>query len=123
MVIRAQDGDLRFVTLADRFATLQDAQQYYQEQVGLLAQTATATGGQQATTGLGRIKGNQASYRLILLDSNIVVTFATPRIAQPQAFQAYFAQLALIIDQRGHRCQFTANLKPVTGSPAMCAQA
>ncbi len=121
-IIRNQDGDLRFVALVDRFDTLQDAQQYYQEQVGLLSQTAMAAGGQQATTGLGRIKGDQASYRLILLDSNIVVTFATPRTDQPQAFQPYFAQLALTIDQRGHRCQFTADLKPVAGSPAMCGQ-
>lgn len=121
--IHTQAGALRFVVLADRFNMLQNAQQYYQEQVGLLSQTAAASAGQQAATGLGRITGDQASYRLILLDRNIVVILATPRIAQPQAFQAYFAQLALLIDQRGHRCQFNANLQAVAGAPALCSQA
>ncbi len=121
-VVRNQAGNLRFVVLVDRFTTLQDAQQYYQEQVGLLSRTAAASAGQQAMSGLGRVKGDQASYRLVFLDRNVVVTLATPRTAQPQAFQAYFAQLALILDQRGHRCQFTANLKPIAGSPAICGQ-
>jgi hypothetical protein len=38
-------------------------------------------------------------------------------------FQNYFAQLAQIIDQRGHRCQYTQQLKPVPGSAAMCNNA
>ncbi len=121
-VIRNQIGDLRFVVVADRFATLDNAQQYYQHQVGLLSQVSGVQVGEQASTGLGRVKGKQASYRLVLLDRNVVVVFATPRMPNAQEFQNYFLQLAQIIDQRGHRCQFTVNLKPVDGSPAMCSQ-
>jgi hypothetical protein len=121
-VIRNQDGDVRFVVVADRFTTLADAQQYYQHQAGLLSQSAPASAGEQAMAGLARVKGDQASYRLVFLDRNVVVVFATPRITRPQAFQGYFAQLALVIDQRGHRCQFNANLTPLPGSPAMCTQ-
>ena len=122
-IIRDQQGTLRFVVVADRFTTVDQAQQYYQHQAGLLSQSMAVTIGEQALTGLGRVEGDQASFRLVLLDRNVVVVFATPRIAAPQSFQAYFAQLAQVIDQRGHRCQFNATLKPVAGSPAMCAQA
>jgi serine/threonine-protein kinase len=121
-VVSDQQGDLRFVVLVDRFNTPDQAQQYYQYAAGMLAQSASAPVGEQASEGLARVKGDQASYRLILLDRNVVVTFATPRTNMPQAFQAYFVQLAQAIDQRGHRCQFTANLTPVPGSPAMCTQ-
>ncbi|HEY7356328.1 MAG TPA: serine/threonine-protein kinase [Ktedonobacterales bacterium] len=121
-VVSDQEGNFRFAVLADRFTTIDQAQQYYQHQAGLLAQAAQVSAGEQAAAGLARTKGDQASYRLIFQDSNVVVTFATPRTDTPQAFQGYFAQLAQIIDQRGHRCQFTANLKPVAGDPAMCSQ-
>ncbi len=121
-VIRDQEGNFRFVVLADRFTTVDQARQYYQHQAGMLLQAAPALAGEQAAAGLARVKGDQASYRLIFQDRNVVVTFATLRTDMPQVFQGYFAQLAQIIDQRGHRCQFTANLKPVAGSPPMCSQ-
>jgi serine/threonine protein kinase len=121
-VIRTQQGDLRFVVVADRFTTLDDAQQYYQHQVGLLSQVTGEQIGEQASVGLGRVQGRQASYRLVLLDRNVVVVFASPRMPNAQTLQNYFLQLAQVIDQRGHRCQFNADLQPVNGSPAMCTQ-
>jgi serine/threonine protein kinase len=122
-VVRDQAGNFRFVMLADRFTTIDQARQYYQHQAGMLARPVGVAAGEQAASGLARVRGDQVSYRLIFQDRNVVVTLATPRTNIPQAFQSYFAQLAQIIDQRGHRCQFTANLQPVAGSPAMCTQA
>jgi hypothetical protein len=119
--IRDQAGDLRFVVLVDRFGTPAQAQHYYQYQAAPLSQTAAVSAGEQAVGGLARVHGNQAVYRLIVRDRNMVVTFASVLTQMPFAFQNYFARLAQIIDQRGHRCSFTVNLKPVPGSPAICA--
>ncbi|HEY7348031.1 MAG TPA: protein kinase [Ktedonobacterales bacterium] len=121
-MISDQVGTTRFVALVDRFYTPAQARQYYQHEAGMLSQSVSLSVGEQALAGLARIKEDRASYRLIVQDRNVVVTFATPRTATPQAFQEYFAKLGQIIDQRGHRCQFTANLAPVPGSPALCTQ-
>ena len=122
-VVHDKHNQFRFVVLVDRFATLAQAQQYYQYEVSLLSQPAIVTAGQQAAAGLARVMGDQAVYRLALLDGNIVVTLASAETGTPMAFQNYFGQLAQIIDQRGHRCQYTAQLKPVPGSAAMCNNA
>ncbi len=119
-VVRDDQGAFQFVVLVDRFATPAQAQQYYQYELSLLSQTTAVPAGGQAMAGLARVMDNQAVYRLIMQDSNIVVTFASNETGTPQDFQAMFAQLAQIIDQRGHRCQYTPQLKPVAGSPAMC---
>ena len=122
-VARDKHNQFLFVVLVDRFDTLAQAQQYYQYELSLLSQPAAVAAGQQASAGLARVMGDQAVYRLALLDSNIVVTFASNEIATPLDFQPIFAQLAQTIDQRGHRCQYTAQLKPVPGSAAMCNNA
>ena len=122
-VVRDKHNQFLFVVLVDRFDTLAQAQQYYQYEVSLLSQPASVAVGQQAAAGLARLMGDQAVYRLALLDSNIVVTFASNETGTPMVFQDYFAQLAQIIDQRGHRCQYTQQLKPVPGSAAMCSNA
>lgn len=122
-VVRDKHNQFLFVVLVDRFGTLEQAQQYYQYEVSLLSQPASVAVGQQAAAGLARMMGDQAVYRLALLDGNIVVTFASNETGTPMAFQNYFAQLAQIIDQRGHRCQYTQQLKPVPGSAAMCSNA
>jgi serine/threonine protein kinase len=119
-VVRNDQGAFRFVVLVDRFNSPAQAQQYYQYELSLLSQTTVVPAGQQAMAGLARVMDGQAVYRLVMLDSNIVVTFASNETGKPLAFQATFAQLAQIIDQRGHRCQYTPQLKPVAGSPAMC---
>ena len=120
LAVRDMQGALRFVVLVDRFETPANAQQYYQYQVGLLSQPSLAPVGEQASAGLGRVHGDQATYRLIVQDRNIVLTFATTLTNTPLAFQSYFAQLAQSADQRGHRCQYTTELKPLPGSPTIC---
>ena len=117
-VVRDEQGTMRFVVLVDRFATPVEAQQYYQYALSLLAQPIALPVGEQAMGGL--TTGNQGAYQLVMQDSNMVVTFASAQTEMPQAFQTTFAQLAQTIDQRGHRCQYTPQLKPVPGSPAMC---
>ncbi len=119
-VIRDKREMFRFVVLVDRFGTPTQAQHYYQYEVSLLSQTTPVQVGEQAQEGLARVMADAAVYRLVMQDRNIVVTFATSETQMPLAFQTYFAGLAQILDQRGHRCQYTAQLQPVPGSPAMC---
>jgi serine/threonine protein kinase len=122
-VVSDKHNQFLFVILVDRFDTPTQAQQYYQYEVSLLSQPTNVSAGQQASAGLARVMGDQAVYRLALLDSNIVVTFASNETATPLTFQPLFAQLAQTIDQRGHRCQYTAQLTPVPGSADMCNNA
>lgn len=116
------DGKLRFVVLVDRFDTFQHAQSYYSLQAGQLSQTVPVRVGEQGVSGLGSDPEGQMHYRLLFRDRNLVITLASAKTLTPQIFQGYFQTLAQTLAQRGERCQFTLNLKPVPSAPAFCAQ-
>ncbi len=115
-------GKLRFVVLVDRFDTFQHAQRYYSFQAGQLSQTVPVRVGEQGVSGLGSDPEGQMHYRLLFRDRNLVITLASAKTLTPQIFQGYFQTLAQTLAQRGERCQFTLNLKPVPSAPAFCAQ-
>ncbi len=115
-------GKLRFVVLVDRFDTPQEAQSYYSFQAGQLAQTVQVQVGEQGVAGVGADQDGQTHYRLLFRDRNMMITLASVKTQTPLDFQGYFLMLAQTLARRGEQCQFTSNLKPVAGAPAMCAQ-
>jgi hypothetical protein len=115
-------GNPRFVVLVERFQAIQDAQHYYTDQTALLSQAVPVLVGEQGSAGWLPGADGQSSYRLLVRDRNILLTFVSAPTQTPLAFQGYFLMLAQALTQRGERCQFTLNLKLVPGAPADCAQ-
>jgi hypothetical protein len=120
--VNDRDGKLRFVVLVDRFDTLQDAQSYFNYQAGQIPQAAQVQVGEQGVAGMATDVDGQTHYRLLFRDRNMMITLASVKTQTPQDFQGYFLKLAQALVRRGEQCQFTPNLKPVSGAPAMCSQ-
>jgi hypothetical protein len=121
-LVRDAAGQRRFVLLVDRLNTFGDAQRYYDNQAGQLAEGAPVAVGEQGVAGLLAGADGRAGYRLLARDRNVVLLFASVPVQAPLAFQGYFLRLAQAVAQRGERCLFTPNLQLAPGAPALCKQ-
>jgi hypothetical protein len=108
-VVSDNTGAASFVVLVDRIDTYQDAQKYFQRQVGLIqGQPKSENIGEESAAGMVQVKGQQ-TYQLFVRDVNIIITVATVPANTAQDMGDYFVKIVQAIIPRGQACTYSTD--------------
>jgi serine/threonine protein kinase len=122
-VVSAPSGAPKFVVLVDRFATYQEAGQYFmRDQVLIQGRPTTIHIGEQADAGVVPTGNGLQTYQLFFRDRNMLLTFAlVPMAKLPPRPSDYLVSVGEAMAARAERCLYD----PITnqglpGNPSGC---
>jgi hypothetical protein len=123
-IVSAPSGAAKFVVLVDRFATYQEADQYFvRDQALIQGQPTTIYIGEQADAGVVPTGNGLQTYQLFFRDRNMLLTIAlVPMAKLPRGLSAYFMLVGEALAARAQRCLYDPlTNQALPGNPSGCA--